>query len=166
MPRQLSSVLSCIILVTLHSLASADLTCSSSCTDIFSSEFDESRLVCNKAATNCQCKFHLLDVTACVVTNGSNDNKIYDLSGFEVQNTSSSRYTAACKSTILEAGTCSIRGVSDKGIPITLLDAIFAALGISLELILFYQLVVSLQATKFWLSSQSISALLLKSYDS
>jgi hypothetical protein len=80
-----------------------------------------------------------LDLTACAVA--ANTAGAYDLTVSEASNTSSIRYTAACKASIREQGPCSVERIKDNGFAAAPLELAFAVLGVFFELISGYQIV-------------------------
>ena len=122
------------------SVVSAVSPCrSSACMDLFSAEFDVSRLACNYSAPACSCRIQVLDLTACAAA--VNGSRAYDLTVLNTSSTSSNKYTAPCKDSVLQQGQCSLAGVEDRGFQISSFEIICAALGVACEIMSGYQIV-------------------------
>jgi hypothetical protein len=137
-----------IFLSLIPSAFGANSACSpSACLSIFSSEFDESKLVCNTSAAVCRCSVKVLDLLACVAGTEDAESHYFDLTISETQSLSSGgyAYTAACRTAVLQQGACLLKGIKDSGFQITSSEAVFAALGVLVELLSAYQ-IVSLMA--------------------
>ena len=119
-------------------------TCSSSsCFEVFASEFDESKLACNASAFQCQCKFQVLDLVACVVTNTSDKKKHFDLVVKEVVgNVAASKYTAECRDVLEKRGPCKLEEIEDGGFKITPSEIALTVSGVAFEMISVYQIVL------------------------
>ncbi len=119
-------------------------SCSSpSCFDVFASEFDESKLSCNASAFQCQCKFQVLDLSACVVSSINENSKYFDLVVTEaVGNVSASKYTAECRDVLEKHGPCRLEEIKDIGFKITPTEIALTASGIAFEMISAYQVVL------------------------
>ena len=123
-----------------HALAQTNATCSPSCTDLFSSEFDVSRLICHLNASVCPCTFQVLDLTACATKSSSAE--FYNLYIDENPNASSNRYTAECRANIHQKGPCNLGYIRDNGFMITSLETLFSVLGVLLEIISLSHMVI------------------------
>ena len=117
----------------------------SSCFDIFSAEFDESKLACDVSAEKCKCQLKVLDLSACVIENVSADKKRFDLEVVTANSsqTAASKYTAACKEIVETHGPCKLDGIIDQGFQITANEIGLTAAGVGFELISAYQMVCS-----------------------
>ena len=117
--------------------------CSSpACFDVFSAEFDESKLACNVSADTCQCQLKVLDLTGCVLSQVSAHEKRFDLvvSGI-VDNAPASKYTADCRDVVEKHGPCKLEGITDHGFEITSTETVLTAVGVGFEMISAYQMV-------------------------
>ena len=121
----------------------------SSCFNIFSAEFDESKLACNVSADICKCQLKVLDLSACVVENVSDDKKRFDLE-VVAENTAASKYTAPCKEIVEKYGPCKLDGIIDQGFQITANEIGLTAAGVGFELISAYQMVHSCFLHLLW----------------
>ncbi len=120
-----------------------DRSCSS-CFEVFASEFDESKLACNardySSAIQCQCKFQVLDLAACVATN--TNEKHFDLVVTEiVSNDDANKYTAECRDALEKHGPCKLEDIKDSGFKITPSEIALTAFGVAFEMISAYQMV-------------------------
>ena len=126
---------------------------SSSCFEVFASEFDESKLACNATALQCQCKFQVLDLAACVVINTSGEKKYFDLVVTEVVgNVAASKYTAECRNVLEKHGPCRLEEIMDGGFKITPSEIALTASGVAFEMISAYQMVLVCLALLFMLA--------------
>jgi hypothetical protein len=124
---------------------------SAACFEIFASEFDRSKITCNvsaAAATACRCKFQVLDLAACVITNstvneksGLEDNRFNLVVTEVVGNAASSKYTAACRDAIEQRGPCKLEGIVDQGFKITATEIALTSAGVGFEIMSAYQMV-------------------------
>ena len=111
----------------------------SSCFDVFSAEFDESKMACGVSADKCKCQLKVLDLSACVI---SENEKHFDLLvDGSSSDTAASKYTAACKEVVDKHGPCKLDGIIDRGFQVTANEIALTAMGIFFELMSAYQMV-------------------------
>ena len=130
----LQVITAALILDSSASVAGANQSCRASCTSLFSVEFDESKLACNNSAVNCPCQFWVLDIRACAAQEVQGGH-VYDITVLDSVNlsTASSKYTQACKNDVHLQSSCSIKGISDLGFPISSDEKVFVALAVIFE---------------------------------
>jgi hypothetical protein len=119
----------------------------SSCFNIFSAEFDESKLACDVSADRCMGWLQVLDLSAVCVKNISDTKKRFDcqVQAYMAENTAASKYTAACKEIVEKYGPCKLDGIIDQGFQITANEIGLTAAGVGFELISAYQMVHTAQ---------------------
>ena len=88
----------CAMICSSHAQGTAELYIKdcSSCFDVFSAEFDESKMACGVSADKCKCQLKVLDLSACVIDEISENEKRFDLVvNGSSRDTAASKYTAA-----------------------------------------------------------------------
>lgn len=114
----------------------------SSCFDVFSAEFDESKIACSVSADKCKCQLKVLDLSACVIDYISGTEKPFDLVvNGSSSDTAASKYTAACKENVEKHGPCKLDGIFDRGFQVTANEIALTASAILFELMSAYQMV-------------------------
>ena len=144
-----------VVLCFLAAASALNTSCDTSCRDLFSLEFDAARLACNSTLAVCSCKLQVLDLTSCVAADSQGTTFVLTVS--DPSNTSSNKYTAACKATIQRQGPCQMDGIKDKGFQITSTEALFAGLGVGFELLSGYQIV----SDQLFIKNTSLKCLVL-----
>ena len=116
---------------------------SPSCLDVFSAEFDESKLDCNDSSGVCQCQVKVLDLSACVLSNvrdRENSEKGFNLV-VTADSAGASKYTRDCHEVIQKHGPCKLLGIIDSGFKITATEIGLTAAGVGFEVMSAYQMV-------------------------
>ncbi len=138
-------LMGCAIMM-LGSAQGTNVSCTSSaCSNVFASEFDESKIACNSsdAATECRCKFEVLDLAACVLNSNGGLEDNFNLMVTEiVGNVSSSKYTASCRDAVEQHGPCKLEGIRDHGFKITASEVALTSAGVGFEIMSVYQMVL------------------------